>query len=72
MSLLNRIRQQPDESMSKDLLFLALDQADALRLSWGFNTRSILHRIIDCNQSARGFDILENLDQTYPKLVDLD
>ena len=58
--------------MSKDLLFLALDQADALRLSWGYNTRSILLRIIDCNQSARGFDILENLDQTYPKLVDLD
>ena len=33
VSLLSRIRQQPDESMTKDLLHLALDQADALRFS---------------------------------------
>eukprot|EP00466_Bigelowiella_natans_P000021 jgi/Bigna1/65981/fgenesh1_pg.1_\ len=72
MSLLSRMRQQPDEFMTKDPLHLSLDQADALRSSWGHNTGSILHRIAGCGQSARGFDVLVNLDQTHPKLVDLD
>eukprot|EP00466_Bigelowiella_natans_P018990 jgi/Bigna1/141726/aug1.64_g16434 len=71
-SLLSGTRQQPDESTTKDLLHLSLDQADALRSSWGHNTGSILHRIAGCSQPARGFDTSVNLDQTHPKLVDLD
>eukprot|EP00975_Prorocentrum_lima_P053990 11324865-Prorocentrum_lima.AAC.1 len=34
----SRMRQQPDEFMTKDPLHLSLDQADALRSSWGHNT----------------------------------
>eukprot|EP00466_Bigelowiella_natans_P002056 jgi/Bigna1/142302/aug1.69_g17010 len=66
------MHQQTDESVSKDLSFPALDQVDALRSSWGRDARSVLHRIIGCNQPARGFDEPKNPDQTHPKLVDLD
>ena len=72
MSLLSRMRQQPDESMTKDLLHLSLAQADALSSSWGRNVRSVLHRITGCDQSACGLDLLINLDQSHPKLVDVD
>eukprot|EP00466_Bigelowiella_natans_P016534 jgi/Bigna1/72328/fgenesh1_pg.19_\ len=72
MSLLNRMHQQPDDSMTKDLPFLALDKADALRSSWGSNARSVLHCIVGPDQSARGFGMPENPDQTCPKRVDLD
>eukprot|EP00466_Bigelowiella_natans_P009519 jgi/Bigna1/90025/estExt_fgenesh1_pg.C_600088 len=72
VSLLSRMRQQPDESMTKDLLLLSLDQADALCSSWGHNVRSVLHRVTGCDQSACGLDLLVNLDQSCPKLVDVD
>eukprot|EP00466_Bigelowiella_natans_P007373 jgi/Bigna1/81389/fgenesh1_pg.80_\ len=72
MSLLSRMRQQPDESMTKDLLHLSLDQADALCSSWGHNVRSVLHRVTGCDQSACGLDLSVNLDQSHPKLVGVD
>ena len=72
MSLLSRLHQQPDGSMSKGLLNLVFDQSNAPRSSWGHKARSILHRITGCSQSARGLDMLDGLDQSCPKLVDLD
>eukprot|EP00466_Bigelowiella_natans_P018596 jgi/Bigna1/80443/fgenesh1_pg.71_\ len=48
------------------------DQADALCSSWGHNVRSVLHRVTGCDQSACGLDLSVNLDQSHPKLVDVD